>query len=93
MSSTTQPAEETDRETVADLTPSAKLVFLAMHAHGTPQPTPTLARTARLPHRTVRYALNQLRAAGFVESHWHSGGDSRRRTHRLTDEAPGAIPE
>jgi len=53
-------------ETVADLPPSSKLVYLALREAGTSTQAELVAKTA-LPPRTVRYALDRLSEAGVVE--------------------------
>lgn len=57
----------TDPEaTVADLPPSAKLVYKTLEYEGSLTQS-QLAEESLLPQRTVRHALNKLQDAGVVE--------------------------
>jgi len=57
---------DTDGETVADLPPSAKLVYKVLEYNG-PLTQKGIVEESMLSARTVRYALERLEAVGAVE--------------------------
>lgn len=71
---------------VRELSPSCKLVYLALQEDG-PLTQHAIATWTSLPQRTVRYGIDQLQDAGVVD-HWTSLRDNRRLVYDLAD-APG----
>ena len=71
------------REAVADLPPSAKLVFVVLENHERLTQA-ALAEETLLPQRTVRYALEELREAGVLREELNIM-DARQRFYSLAD--------
>ncbi|GAA0210892.1 MarR family transcriptional regulator [Halobaculum roseum] len=71
------------REAVADLPPSAKLVFVVLENHERLTQS-ALAEETLLPQRTVRYALDELREAGVLHEQLNIM-DARQRFYSLAD--------
>ncbi|WP_435062860.1 MarR family transcriptional regulator [Halobaculum sp. EA56] len=71
------------REAVADLPPSAKLVFVVLAEHDRLTQA-ALAEETMLPQRTVRYALDELREAGVLAEELNIM-DARQRFYSLVD--------
>jgi DNA-binding MarR family transcriptional regulator len=71
----------TATESVADLAPSAKLVYKVLEHNGqlTQQ---QIAEESLLPARTVRHALSELESADVVEERIHFQ-DARQRLYNL----------
>ncbi|MFC6787445.1 MarR family transcriptional regulator [Halobaculum halobium] len=74
---------EDGREAVADLPPSAKLVFVVLENHERLTQA-ALAEETLLPQRTVRYALDELRDAGVLREELNIM-DARQRFYSLSD--------
>jgi len=70
-------------ETIADLPPSAKLIYKCLEENGSATQRELVAES-RLPMRTTRYALDRLESADLVESETDLQ-DARRRCYYLTD--------
>lgn len=75
------------RDAVADLPPSAKLVFLVLD-HDNRLTQAALAEETLLPQRTVRYALDELRDAGVLREELNVM-DARQRFYSLADGGGG----
>ncbi len=73
--------EETFRERLRELPPSAKLIAKVLETDA-PLSQGQLAKRSLLPDRTVRYALNRLQDAELVESR-HSFRDARKQVYSL----------
>ena len=71
-------------ESLADLPPSAKLVYKVLDYAGEPLDQPAIEAESLLPNRTVRYALRRLEAAGYVEEQ-PVVGDARRNEYDIAD--------
>ena len=71
------------REAVADLPPSAKLVFVVLENHERLTQA-ALAEETLLPQRTVRYALEELRDVGVLREELNIM-DARQRFYSLVD--------
>ena len=71
------------REAVADLPPSAKLVFVVLENHERLTQA-ALAEETLLPQRTVRYALDELRDADVLREELNIM-DARQRFYSLVD--------
>lgn len=71
------------REAVADLPPSAKLVFVVLENHERLTQA-ALAEETLLPQRTVRYALEELRDAGVLREELNIM-DARQRFYSLVN--------
>ncbi|MXR42444.1 MarR family transcriptional regulator [Halobaculum sp. WSA2] len=82
--------ESDRREAVADLPPSAKLVFVVLENHERLTQS-ALAEETLLPQRTVRYALDELRDAGVLREELNIM-DARQRFYSLGD-AEGSAEE
>ncbi|UIP00579.1 MarR family transcriptional regulator [Halobaculum sp. CBA1158] len=72
------------REAVADLPPSAKLVFVVLERE-TRLTQAELAEETLLPQRTVRYALEELRDADVLREELNIM-DARQRFYSLGDD-------
>ncbi|MEY7849697.1 MarR family transcriptional regulator [Natrarchaeobius sp. A-rgal3] len=72
MSATDHDAERDDgrRESISDLSPSAKLVYKVLEYEGAMTQEEIVAES-RLCSRTVRYALGKLEEGGIVASRVH----------------------
>ncbi|NKE37537.1 winged helix DNA-binding protein [Natronococcus sp. JC468] len=69
---------------LADLPPSAKLVFLVLAQEG-PLTQQELVEESRLVSRTTRYALSELEESGLIEKNI-SFKDARQRIYSLSEE-------
>jgi len=75
---------DTDRAALADLPPSAKLVAKTLEYEGDLTQS-QISDSARLPQRTVRYALTKLEDNEIVRSRI-SFMDARKRVYTLSTE-------
>lgn len=75
-----------DTEDVSDLAPSAKLVYKVLEYNGK-LTQKQIAEKSLLAPRTVRYALNELKTAGVVESEVNLA-DARQQFYRLSESEP-----
>ncbi|MFB6189480.1 MAG: ArsR family transcriptional regulator [Halapricum sp.] len=75
---------ETDGETIADLPPSAKLVFKVLEYKG-PLTQKGIVEESMLSARTVRYALERLEEVGVVEEDVYFA-DARQNLYELNTE-------
>lgn len=71
-----------DKKTVYDLPPSAKLVYKVLE-YNDQLTQQQLATESRLPARTVRFALSELDSVGVVQKEI-SLADARQRLYSLT---------
>jgi DNA-binding MarR family transcriptional regulator len=76
---------ETDREALADLPPSAKLVYKVLEYDG-PLTQKGIVEESMLSARTVRYALERLDEIGVVEEDIYFA-DARQNLYQITDDA------
>ena len=74
---------DTDGETVADLPPSAKLVYKVLEYDG-PLTQKGIVQKSMLSARTVRYALERLDEIGVVEEDVYFA-DARQNLYEITD--------
>ncbi|SHG46793.1 MarR family transcriptional regulator [Halobaculum gomorrense] len=74
------------REAVADLPPSAKLVFVVLENHERLTQA-AIAEETLLPQRTVRYALEELREADVLHEELNIM-DARQRFYSLSADEP-----
>ena len=72
---------ESDGETIADLPPSAKLVYKVLEYDG-PLPQTGLVAASMLSARTVRYALERLEEVGGVDEDVYFA-DARQNLYEL----------
>ena len=79
---------ESDREELADLPPSAKLVYKVLEYDG-PLTQKGIVEESMLSARTVRYALERLDEAGVVEEDVYFA-DARQNLYEITDSAAEA---
>ncbi|MFB6106994.1 MAG: MarR family transcriptional regulator [Halobacteriaceae archaeon] len=70
------------REELADLPPSAKLVYKVLEYHG-PMTQKQLVEESMLAARTVRYALDRLDDRDFVDEGVYVA-DARQRLYEVT---------
>jgi DNA-binding MarR family transcriptional regulator len=70
-----------DTNPVADLAPSAKLVYKVLEYHGE-LTQKQIVEKSRLSPRTVRYALDELESIDVVKKDIHFA-DARQRLYRL----------
>jgi DNA-binding MarR family transcriptional regulator len=75
-----------DTEDISDLPPSAKLVYKVLEYNGK-LTQKQIAEKSLLAPRTVRYALNELKTAGVVESEVNLA-DARQQFYRLSEPKP-----
>jgi predicted transcriptional regulator len=76
---------ETDGETIADLPPSAKLVYKVLEYNG-PLTQKGIVEESMLSARTVRYALERLEEVGAVDEDVYFA-DARQNLYEIvTDE-------
>lgn len=73
-------SEATDADSVEDVTPSAKLVYLALEYADGRMTQPELAEETMLPQRTVRHAIDQLLEIDAIETR-PSVTDARQRQY------------
>lgn len=89
MSTTTEASsgspygQESFREQLRELPPSAKLVAKVLETDA-PLSQGQLVEESLLPDRTVRYALNRLDEAGLVDSRY-SLSDARKQVYYLAE--------
>ena len=76
-----------DKKTVYDLPPSAKLVYKVLE-YNEQLTQQQIASESRLPARTVRFALSELKSVDVVEDEI-SFVDARQRLYRLNDTDSG----
>lgn len=81
MSVTESNVDDPDKSELADLSPSAKLVYKVLEYEGELTQA-DIAAESRLCPRTVRYALRQLDGEGIVESRVHLE-DARQSVYRI----------
>ena len=82
---------ETPAERLADLPPSAKLVFKVLEYNGT-LTQKGIVEESMLSARTVRYALERLEAIGVVDEDIYFA-DARQNIYELTPTADRALEE
>ncbi len=75
---------ESDDEDIADLPPSAKLVYKVLEYNG-PLTQKGIVQESMLSARTVRYALERLDEIGVVEEDVYFA-DARQNLYELTEE-------
>ena len=75
--------EDIDGEELADLPPSAKLVFKVLEYDG-PLTQKQIVEESMLSARTVRYALERLEGIGIVDEDIYFA-DARQSLYRLTE--------
>ncbi|MFB6166338.1 MAG: MarR family transcriptional regulator [Haloarculaceae archaeon] len=75
---------ESDGETIADLPPSAKLVFKVLEYNG-PLTQKGLVEESMLSARTVRYALERLEEVGVVDEDVYFA-DARQNLYEIVDD-------
>ena len=85
MSEGVSRSAPTPQSKLEDLPPSAKLVAKTIEYEGEMTQS-ALADSTRLPDRTIRYALNELKNSGLVKSEILIT-DARKRRYSLTVEA------
>ncbi|WIV65753.1 MarR family transcriptional regulator [Natrialbaceae archaeon AArc-T1-2] len=85
--------EETDGEKIADLPPSAKLVFKVLEYDG-PLTQKQIVEESMLSARTVRYALERLEGIGVVDEDIYFA-DARQSLYRIEEAmtADGGVDE
>jgi predicted transcriptional regulator len=81
---------ETDGEGIADLPPSAKLVYKVLEYDG-PLTQKGIVEESMLSARTVRYALERLDEVGVIEEDVYFA-DARQNLYELTD-VPAEQPD
>jgi predicted transcriptional regulator len=77
---------ETDGEGVADLPPSAKLVYKVLEYNG-PLTQKGIVEESMLSARTVRYALERLDEVGVIEEDVYFA-DARQNLYEIVEPAP-----
>jgi predicted transcriptional regulator len=75
---------ESDGETIADLPPSAKLVYKVLEYNG-PLTQKGIVEESMLSARTVRYALERLEEVGAVDEDVYFA-DARQNLYEIVDE-------
>jgi predicted transcriptional regulator len=75
---------ESDEEDIADLPPSAKLVYKVLEYNG-PLTQKGIVQESMLSARTVRYALERLDEIGVIEEDVYFA-DARQNLYELTEE-------
>jgi predicted transcriptional regulator len=75
---------ESDGEDIADLPPSAKLVYKVLEYNG-PLTQKGIVQESMLSARTVRYALERLDEIGVIEEDVYFA-DARQNLYELTEE-------
>jgi predicted transcriptional regulator len=83
-----QVMTETDGEAIADLPPSAKLVYKVLEYDG-PLTQKGIVEESMLSARTVRYALERLDDIGVVEEDVYFA-DARQNLYEIDDSDPEA---
>jgi predicted transcriptional regulator len=79
---------ESDGESIADLPPSAKLVYKVLEYDG-PLTQKGIVEESMLSARTVRYALERLDEVGVVDEDVYFA-DARQNLYEITDEVAEA---
>jgi predicted transcriptional regulator len=82
---------ESDEEGIADLPPSAKLVYKVLEYNG-PLTQKGIVQESMLSARTVRYALERLDEIGVIEEDVYFA-DARQNLYEITDGAAEAETE
>ncbi|PSP26734.1 ArsR family transcriptional regulator [Halobacteriales archaeon QH_2_65_14] len=75
---------ESDGDDIADLPPSAKLVYKVLEYNG-PLTQKGIVQESMLSARTVRYALERLDEIGVIEEDVYFA-DARQNLYEITDE-------
>ena len=75
---------EPDEEEIADLPPSAKLVYKVLEYNG-PQTQKGIVQESMLSPRTVRYALERLDEIGVIQEDVYFA-DARQNLYEITEE-------
>ena len=75
---------ESDGETIADLPPSAKLVYKVLEYNG-PLTQKGIVEESMLSARTVRYALERLEEVGVVDEDVYFA-DARQNLYEIVDD-------
>jgi len=75
---------DSDEETIADLPPSAKLVYKVLEYNG-PLTQKGIVEESMLSARTVRYALERLEEVGAVDEDVYFA-DARQNLYEITDD-------
>ncbi len=75
---------ESDEEDIADLPPSAKLVYKVLEYNG-PLTQKGIVQESMLSARTVRYALERLDEIGVIEEDVYFA-DARQNLYEITEE-------
>jgi predicted transcriptional regulator len=75
---------ESDGETIADLPPSAKLVYKVLEYNG-PLTQKGIVEESMLSARTVRYALERLEEVGAVDEDVYFA-DARQNLYEIVDD-------
>ncbi len=75
---------ESDGETIADLPPSAKLVYKVLEYNG-PLTQKGIVEESMLSARTVRYALERLEEVGTVDEDVYFA-DARQNLYEIVDD-------
>jgi DNA-binding MarR family transcriptional regulator len=81
---------ESDEEGIADLPPSAKLVYKVLEYNG-PLTQKGIVEESMLSARTVRYALERLDGVNLIEEDVYFA-DARQNLYEITDEGAEAEP-
>jgi predicted transcriptional regulator len=82
---------DSDGETIADLPPSAKLVYKVLEYNG-PLTQKGIVEESMLSARTVRYALERLEEVGAVDEDVYFA-DARQNLYEITDEEEQATDQ
>jgi predicted transcriptional regulator len=82
---------DSDEEGIADLPPSAKLVYKVLEYNG-PLTQKGIVEESMLSARTVRYALERLDEVGVIEEDVYFA-DARQNLYEITEEAADAEAE
>ena len=78
------PMTESDEEEIADLPPSAKLVYKVLEYNG-PLTQKGIVEESMLSARTVRYALERLDEIGVIQEDVYFA-DARQNLYEITEE-------
>ncbi|MFB6142943.1 MAG: winged helix-turn-helix transcriptional regulator [Halorientalis sp.] len=82
---------DSDGETIADLPPSAKLVYKVLEYDG-PLTQKGIVEESMLSARTVRYALERLESAGVVDEDVYFA-DARQNLYEIVDGTEESAPD
>ncbi|WP_136716520.1 MarR family transcriptional regulator [Halorientalis salina] len=82
---------ESDGETIADLPPSAKLVYKVLEYNG-PLTQKGIVEESMLSARTVRYALERLEDVGAVDEDVYFA-DARQNLYEIDDDGDQATEQ